>query len=155
MIGVGSAVNDNSTLIDTGVIILHLRNDARANQLLDYLESKGDIKVSVITVMEILVGCRSKEEEDNSLLLFERVLPVSTNRDIAAKAAALIKKYPEVFGKGIQSGTPDAIIAATALNENRALITLNTRQFAKVPISEVRINAIDQNKPDWTVDLGI
>ena len=93
-------VSSNSTLIDTGIILRHLRNNNRANQLLDYLESKGDIKVSVITLMEVLVGCRSQEEEDNSLLLFDRVLPISTNRDIAAKAALLIKKYPDVFGKG-------------------------------------------------------
>jgi predicted nucleic acid-binding protein len=152
---VGLAVSNNSTLIDTGIIIRHLRNDSRANQLLDYLERKGDIKVSVITLMEILVGCRSQAEEGNSLLLFERVLPLSVNKDIAAKAALLIKKYPKVFGKGIQRGTPDAIIAATTWQENRVLITLNTRQFAKIPISEIQINAIDQNKPDWTVSLSI
>jgi len=155
VIGAGSALSSNSTIIDTGIVIRHLRNDNRANQLLDYAESKGDIKVSVITLMEILIGCRSKEEEDNSLLLFDRVLPVSANSEIAAKAALLIKKYPEVFGKGIQRGAPDAIIAATAWNENRVLITLNTRQFAKVPISEVEINAIDQNESDWTVNLSI
>ena len=148
-------MSNSSTLVDTGIIIRHLRNDNRANKLLDYLESKGDIKVSVITLMEILIGCRSQEEEDNSLLLFDRVLPISTNRDIAAKAALLIKKYPDVFGKGIQRGAPDAIIAATAWNDNRAMITLNTKQFAKITISEVKINAIDQNKPDWTVNLRI
>lgn len=148
-------VSSNSTLIDTGIILRHLRNNNRANQLLDYLESKGDIKVSVITLMEVLVGCRSQEEEDNSLLLFDRIPAISTNRDIAVKAALLIKKYPEVFGKGIQRGTPDAIIAASAWNENRVFITLNTRQFAKASISEVRINAVDQNDADWTVNLGI
>jgi predicted nucleic acid-binding protein len=136
-----------------------LRNDKRAHDLLDYLEGTGEIGVSVITLMEIMVGCRSQAEEDAGLLLFDRVPPLIVSREVAQKAASLIKRYPTVFGKAIPDeliparGTPDALIAATAWQQQRILVTLNTRQFAKVPIAELPIQAIDQNAPDWVATL--
>ncbi len=142
-------------LLDTGIVIRHLRNDKRAHDLLDYLEGRGDLKVSVITLMEVLVGCRTPEEEETSLLVFDRLPTLEVTRTVAEKASSLIKGYPSVFGRTIQRGTPDAIIAATAWEEQRALITLNTRQFAKAPISEITVQAIDQNAADWVAVLTI
>lgn len=147
--------SSNDLLLDTGIIIRHLRNDKRAHDLLDYLGDRGDIKVSVITFMEILVGCRSKEEEEQSSSFFDRVPPLIVNREVAHKASSLIKRYPTVFGRGVQRGTPDAIIAATAWQEQRILVTFNTRQFAKIPIAEIVIQAIDQNAADWVATLTI
>jgi predicted nucleic acid-binding protein len=135
-------------LLDTGIIIRHLRNDKRANDLLDYLAQIGDISVSAITYMEILIKCEPHEEE-STRLLFERIPPLVVSQEVAHKAASLIKKYPSIFGKEIGRGTPDALIAATAWQRQAELVTLNTRQFAKVPIAELAIQAIDQNARDW------
>ncbi len=139
-------------LLDTGIIIRHLRNDKRANDLLDYLEQIGDINVSVITCVEILILCRPHEEA-STRLFFERVPPLIVSQEVAQKAAALIKKYPRVFGKEIGTRTPDALIAATAWQRQAVLVTLNTRQFAKVPITELIIQAIEQDAEDWASQL--
>jgi predicted nucleic acid-binding protein len=141
-------------LLDTGIIIGHLRSDKRANDLLDYLEQKGTLSVSVITYMEILTGCKPREEKITNIF-FERVPPLAVSQEVAQKASSLIKKYPGVFGKQIGRGTPDAIIAATAWQRQAILVTLNTRQFAKVPIAEVKVLSIKQNAKDWTSHLKL
>ena len=141
-------------LLDTGIVIRHLRNDKRAHDLLDFLEDNGRISVSVITYLEILLGCQPREEE-STRLFFDRVQPLNVSQEVAYKAASLIKKYPSIFGKQIGRGTPDALIAATAWQRQAKLVTLNTRQFAKVPITEVTICSIKQNSKDWTSHLKL
>jgi predicted nucleic acid-binding protein len=141
-------------LLDTGIVIRHLRNDNRAHDLLGFLENIGRINVSVITYLEILLGCQPHEAESTKLL-FERLPPIAVSQEIAHKAASLIKKYPNVFGKQIGRGTPDALITATAWQTQSKLVTLNTRQFAKIPIVEVNIWAIKQTAKDWTGQLKL
>ncbi|MEK7848703.1 MAG: PIN domain-containing protein, partial [Chloroflexota bacterium] len=94
-------------------------------------------------------------EEGVILSLFERIPTLSVDRDVAERAAALIRRYPAVFGKGVQRGAADALIAATSWRHNRVLITLNTRQFAKVPIAEVTLQAVDQSAPDWVGEVKV
>lgn len=150
---VGEGLQQKSDfLLDTGIIIRYLRRNRRAAELLDYLEERGEISVSVITYMEILIKCRP-DEEQGTLLFFDRVPPVTITREVAQKAASLIKKYPETFGKDNPRGFPDALIAATAWQRGSALVTLNTRHFAKVPIAELAIQAIDQNACNWASTL--
>ena len=99
--------------------------------------------------MEILRLCRPHEEEA-TLLFFDRVPPVTIGREVAHKAALLIRKYPTVFGKVENPhGFPDALLAATAWQRGSTLVTLNTRHFARVPITELAIQAIDQNARNW------
>jgi len=100
-------------LLDTGIIIGHLRDDKRANDLLDYLEQTGELSVSAITYMEILVRCQPHEEE-STRLFFDRVPPLIVSQEVAEKAASLIRKYQTIFGKDNPRQFPDALIAATA-----------------------------------------
>jgi len=141
-------------LLDTGIVIRHLRNDKRAHDLLDFLEDNGKISVSVITYLEILIGCQPREEA-STRIFFERIPSLAVIQEVAQKASSLIKKYPSVFGKQIGRGTPDALIAATAWQRQATLVTLNTRQFAKVPIAEVAICSIKQTAKDWTTLLKL
>jgi len=146
---VGEGLRQKSDfLLDTGIIIRYLRRKKQAADLLDYLEKIGDMSVSAITYMEILINCRP-DEEQATLLFFDRVPPVAISSEVAQKAATLIKKYPEVFGKNNPRGFPDALIAATAWQRGSALVTLNTRHYIRVPMSEFRIQPIDQNAPNW------
>lgn len=151
MAGEDSLLN-NDFLLDTGIVIRHLRNDKRAHDLLDLLEDNGIINVSVITYLEILIGCQPHEEE-STRIFFERIPPLTVIQEVAQKASTLIKKYPSVFGKQIERRTPDALIVATAWQRQATLVTLNTRQFAKIPIGEVSIYPIKQNAKDWTSNL--
>jgi len=136
-------------LIDTGIIIRYLRGNRKAAGLLDFLEQIGKINVSAITYLEILIGSQSHEEEITKLF-FERVPPLIVSQEVAQKAASLIKNYPSVFGKEMGRGTPDALIAATAWQRQSVLVTLNTRHFAKIPIAELTVQAIEQDAKDWT-----
>ena len=147
MAGDGSQTRSDF-LLDTGIVMRHLRNEKRAHELLDFLEDNGTISVSVITYVEILILCRPHEEESTKFF-FDRVPPLIVSQEVAQKAASLIKRYPSIFGKEIESRTPDALIAATAWQRQAVLVTLNTRQFAKVPIAELTIQAIEQDAEDW------
>jgi len=150
---VGEGLQPSSDfLLDTGIIIRYLRKNRRAADLLDYLEEAGEISVSAITYMEILIRCLPHEEEA-TMLFFDRLPPVIVSQEVAQKAATLIRRYPTAFGKDNPRGFPDALIAATAWQRGSTLITLNVRHFAKVPIAEVAIQAIDQNAPDWVTML--
>ena len=142
-------------LLDTGIIMRYLRKTRQAADLLDHLEEIGEISVSAITYMEILILCRPHEEEA-TLLFFDRVPPVTIGREVAHKAALLIRKYPAAFGKVKNPhGFPDALIAATAWQRGSTLVTLNTQHFVRVPIAELAIQAIDQNASDWVTTLKI
>ena len=142
-------------LLDTGIIMRYLRKNRRAADLLDYLEEIGAISVSAITYMEILILCRPHEEEA-TMLFFDRVPPVTIGREVAHKAALLIRRYPTAFGKAENPhGFPDALIGATAWQQGSTLVTLDTQHFARVPIAELAIQAIDQNARDWVSMLRI
>jgi len=151
VVGKGSQPSSDF-LLDTGIIMRYLRKNSRAADLLDYLEDIGAISVSTITYMEILILCRPHEEQA-TLLFFDRVPPLIVSREIAQKAALLIRKYPAAFGKDNPRQYPDALIGATAWQRGSTLVTLNTQHFARVPIAELAIQAIDQNARDWVTML--
>ena len=135
-------------LLDTGIVIRHLRNEKRAHVLLDFLEDIGKISVSAITYMEILIKCQP-HEKDSTRLFFDRVPPLIVSQEVAEKAASLIKKYQTVFGKDNPRQFPDALIAATAWQRHGVLVTLNKKHFTKTPIDEFTVQVIEQDAEDW------
>ena len=135
-------------LLDTGIVIRHLRNDKRAHVLLDFLEDIGKISVSAITYMEILIKCQP-HEKDSTRLFFDRVPPLVVSQEVAEKAASLIRKYQNVFGKDNPRQFPDALIAATAWQRHGVLVTLNKKHFTKTPIDEFTVQVIEQDAEDW------
>ena len=149
----GSSQPSSDFLLDTGIIIRYLRKNSRAADLLDYLEEIGEVSVSAITYMEILIG-DSPDEEEATTLFFNRVPPVVVSREVAYKAALLIRRYPTAFGKDNPRGFPDALIAATAWHQGSTLVTLNTRHYTKVPMTELVIQAIAQSAGDWVSRLN-
>jgi len=135
-------------LLDTGIVIRHLRNEKRAHVLLDFLEDIGKISVSAITYMEILIKCQP-HEKDSTRLFFDRVPPLIVSQEVAEKAASLIRKYQTVFGKDNPRQFPDALIAATAWQRHGVLVTLNKKHFTKTPIDEFTVQVIEQDAEDW------
>lgn len=136
-------------MLDTGILIQFLRGNPKAAALLASLLSNTVLTISAVTVTEIMVGSRDDRHlaAARSVLSLARVL--SIDLDVAEKAAMLIKQYPQVFGTQIARGVADAYIAATAWSNNLPLYTLNTRHFAKVPIAQIEVHAIDQGAPIW------
>ncbi len=135
-------------ILDTGIILRYLWEIRQAADLLEFLQQIGEISVSVITYMEIRIGCKPNEEE-STRLFFDRVQPLIVSQEVAEKSAFLIRKYQAVFGKKNPRRFPDAIIAATAWQRQAVLITLDKEHFGKTPIDEFAVQVIDQDAEDW------
>lgn len=146
--------SSSNFLLDTGIVLRHLRDDKRAHYLLDFLEETDRIRVSTITYMEILVRCKPHEEEDTRIF-FERAPQIIISQEIAEKAAFLIRQYQAVFGKDNPRQFPDALIAATAWQQGAFLVTLNKKHFGKTKIKEFTVQIIDQEADDWISQLKL
>lgn len=112
-------------LFDTDVLIDASRDVPEAVDALREAPSRGRLAVSVITQMELTVGCRSKRELralDQFLLRFD-VVPLS--RAISEQAADLLRTYRLSHGLLI----PDALIAATVVIEKIPLVPKNQRDY--------------------------
>jgi len=113
------------TVIDTDILIdaaLHVRE---AVDYLAALESQSQLAISVITHMELLVGCRNKAElrsADHFLLRF-RVLKL--NEPVCDAALGILRQYRLSHGLAI----PDALIAATAMVLGQPLASKNQRDY--------------------------
>lgn len=113
---------------DTDVLIDALRGKPSRQRLLASLDI-SEMSMSVITEMEPYRGARDKRE----LALLNRHLQsfsiVDITPEISRIAADLVFKYTKSHSMQI----PDAFIAATALSNNAALLTYNSKHFKFIP----------------------
>jgi len=100
-------------LVDTDVFVDHLRGARRLQP------GRDRIHYSVVTRCELFAGREIEEETVRSLLKAFEELPV--DRPVAERAGRLRR------AGGLRM--PDALIAATALEHQLALVTRNTRGF--------------------------
>jgi len=100
-------------LVDTDVFVDHLRGARRLQP------GRDRIHYSVVTRCELFAGREIEEETVRSLLKAFEELPV--DRPVAERAGRLRR------AGGLRM--PDALIAATALEHQFALVTRNTRDF--------------------------
>lgn len=113
-------------LLDTNILIFALRRNMAALELLERLRQRDDASISVVTRAEILAGMRPREETITLALLNSlRNLPVTDA--VADQAGRLIYRLAR---NGIQLSFPDALIAATAIVHDLAIITTNAAHFA-------------------------
>ncbi|MBI4790030.1 MAG: type II toxin-antitoxin system VapC family toxin [Chloroflexi bacterium] len=136
-------------LLDSGILIQHLRASPQAAAYLTKLRVESNPCVSVATAAELLVGCSTEKQvqaTEEFLKAFE-ILPIDYS--VAQRAAQLIRSYPGIFGKEIARGFADALIAATAWVHGIALHTLNVRHFARTPIPEIVVHVVDQTADVW------
>lgn len=112
-------------LVDTDVLIDAGREIVDATNCLQQIESRSTLAISVITHMELLVGCRNiteLRELDQFLLRFQIV---SLNEHISERAVNVLRRYRLSHGLLI----PDALIAATAIFFDVSFATKNQRHF--------------------------
>jgi predicted nucleic acid-binding protein len=123
--------NGMAILIDSDVLIDHLRGKLQARKFLSASLDKELNICSVITQAEILAGMRAGEEgQVRALLSLFEFQPVT--EAIAEEAG----KYRREFGKSHGVELPDALIAGTALLRGVTLFTTNTKHY---PMSDISV----------------
>ncbi len=107
-------------VFDTNILIDYLNGVASAKEELAKYTLR---QISIITLIELMVGCRDGDEEKavrGFLATFE-VLEVSS--EVAQEAVSLRKQ--------LRLKIPDAIVYATARTQGCILVSRNTKEFKR------------------------
>ena len=113
-------------LLDTSVLIDHLRGDGRAVSLLTESAGAGDELWSVTVVrMEVLAGIRPKEERA-TLVLLDALQWQDVTVDLADRGTALARRFLKSHS-GVD--TVDYLVAAAAELLKAKLLTQNVHHF--------------------------
>lgn len=119
-----------SQLIDTNVFIEYFRGNRKADQ---YLHRLDTLRCSVITAAELIQGARSHKELKSIKQFIEKLEVFPLTPMIGSKMLALMISYHR--SRGLQ--IPDALIAATAIEEKLTLVTGNTKHFSFIKDLEI------------------
>jgi predicted nucleic acid-binding protein len=112
-------------LVDSDVLIAHLRGLAVARDWLVSARKDGPLATSVVTITELIGGMRSTERREVWRLLASfRVEPAT--EIIARRAGDMLRRYRRSHNR---IGLGDDLIAATADVNGLQLATLNVRHF--------------------------
>ena len=124
-----ASAGSSSGLIDTDILIDAERGIPDAISFLAARQAATGVRLSIVTAMELAVGCRNAAELGRlrQFLGFTTVLPISI--PISEGAFRLIESFRLSHGLLI----PDALIAATALEHGLTLETKNVRHFQMIP----------------------
>lgn len=127
-------------LLDSDVVIWHLRGHESVVQRVIALSQQGRIGLSVITRAEVIQGMREPEREGTFAFLDAcETMPV--DRAVADRAGEIVRSYR---GQGLTIDLPDALIGATALEAEIPLYTCNPRHF---PMSGLERRKVTVKKP--------
>lgn len=118
-----------SVVVDTSVVVDHLRNDPRAVNLMTDLLKRDRVWAATPTRTEIIAGLRPDELEPMAKL-FDVLSWIEIDIEIADGAGQLARMYRRSHG-GID--TVDYLIAAAAQSIGASLVTLNVRHFPMFP----------------------
>ncbi|MCE2946722.1 MAG: type II toxin-antitoxin system VapC family toxin [bacterium] len=115
-------------LVDTDVLIEHLRGNPNATRRLDELDT---LTLSAVSYLEVLQGMRNKAELLALKKMLEKrsatLLPIT--EAITQRAIELMETI--TLSHGLQMG--DGLIAATALEHGIPVLTGNVKHFVTVP----------------------
>ena len=124
-------------LVDTDVLIWHLRGYPQATRRLDELPS---LTLSAVSYLEVLQGMRNKAELVAVQKMLQRrqavVLPIT--EAITQRAISLMEEL--TLSHGLQMG--DALIAATAVEHQLSVLTGNVKHFTAVQQLQIEAFAI-------------
>lgn len=127
-------------LIDTSVLVAHERGRLDLDRIAaEHLGARADdpFYISVITVSELLHGAHRAQERvqrARRTAFVEGVIdafPLLPIDLMTARAHAVLGA--ELAGQGTPIGTHDLWLAASAVARGLSLVTLNAREFQRVP----------------------
>ena len=113
------------TLIDTDILIDSGRGVQEAVDCLQDIQANSALAISVVTQMEMMIGCRDKIEKQKLDKFLRQFQIVPLDEAISDKAVELLGLYRLSHGLLIADG----LIAATALVLGAPFITKNQRDY--------------------------
>jgi tRNA(fMet)-specific endonuclease VapC len=118
-----------SLLIDTSIIIEHLRKQNKQKSALYNIVDNYDLYTSTIVEFELYTGATNsqKRRDVQEILAWSTVLPLTSN--IAQTAATI---YQQLKTKNQLIEIRDILIAATVLVNDLPLMTLNAKHFTRI-----------------------
>ncbi len=112
-------------LIETDVLIDAGHGIPEAVTVLEQAAARGDLAISVVTEMELIVGCRNRRELEALTRFLTRFAILYLDRTASEQAAQLLRQYRLSHNLLIA----DALIAATAISRDIPLISKNQRDY--------------------------
>lgn len=115
-------------ILDTDVLIWYLRGNERAKAV---VENAVPFSISVVTYMELVQGMKSKDE----FRIFQKQLQrwhteiIQIDQSISSRAMFYVQEYALSHSMMLA----DALIAATAVQNNEILLTGNEKHYKFVP----------------------
>ena len=122
-------------LLDTDVIIWHLRGRPEVTKALRDLQAFSVPSCSALSILEVRVGMKRGEEYKTGLFLGSLTV-FDVTRQIADRAADLIRDQKV---KGVTLDLPDAVIAGTCMLHDLTLVTYNTKHY---PMEEIKFHPL-------------
>lgn len=110
-------------LLDTGLLIDFLRKHASAAALFEKLPE--DCAISTLSVAELHAGVREGAEREALQLLLSTFTHIALGAEVAAQGGLLRRDWGKSHGVSLN----DALIAATAIDTDRVLLSLNAKHF--------------------------
>ena len=119
-------------LFDTDIFIWVQRGSPKAAALIDRTEERF---LSVYSYMELLQGAKNKKNHEyvNDFLSSFGFITLPLSENIGHRALIYLEEY--ALSHGLRAG--DALVAATAAENNLQLVTSNAKHFK--PIKELKI----------------
>jgi hypothetical protein len=120
-------------IIDTDVLIWYLRGNNNAGKI---VTANIPFKISLINYLELIQGMQDK----NELWALQKQLKkwsteiIQINESISIYAMYLVENY--YLSHSMEAG--DAIIAATALENNEVLLTANYKHYSFIPNIQIQ-----------------
>ena len=112
-------------IVDTDILIDAGRNVSEALNCLQQIEQRLPAAVSSVTQMELIIGCRNKNELGSLEQFLERFHIIRLNDQISDTTIDLLKRYRLSHGLLIA----DALIAATAITSDLSFVSKNQRDY--------------------------
>ena len=123
-------------ILDSCFLIDLMTKDERAVAKLDELvESATPMGVSTLTVTEVGSGLRDESERDEFDDTIDQMELIPFGRSESRRAARLQRRLQS---DGQRVGAIDVMIAATALEQDRGVVTRNVSEFDR--IDDVRVS---------------
>lgn len=120
-------------IFDADALIWYTRGNENAARAVD---STDEPRISVVTQMELLRGARDKADLKRIKIILEELafelLPLTEN--IGHRASLYVERHSLSTGLGVV----DALVAATAAENNLTLVTGNTKHYRAIADLEIK-----------------